>query len=91
MQFGKPEFPFDPSSTQTGQYLFNNSAMGSGTSAALGFSPSQCAPSNTKHTQPQGARSSYLCFWWMGCCLMAMYCVSSCKRFSGDSGFRRIP
>jgi len=39
----------------------------------------------------QDAASTYLCFWWMGCCLIAMYWVSSCKRFSGDSGFRRIP
>lgn len=32
-----------------------------------------------------------LCFWWTGCCLMAMYCVSSCRRFSGESGFTLIP
>lgn len=37
------------------------------------------------------ARATHLGFWCVGCCLMAMYCVSSCSRFSGESGFRRIP
>lgn len=30
-------------------------------------------------------------FWWTGCCLMAMYWVSSCSRLSGESGFTRMP
>lgn len=34
---------------------------------------------------------THLGFWCVGCCLMAMYCVSSCSRLSGESGFRRMP
>lgn len=33
----------------------------------------------------------YLCFCWTGCCLRAIYCMSSWSLLSGESGFTRIP
>lgn len=44
-----------------------------------------------KGKRQTGEGSADLCFWWTGCCLMAMYCVSSCSRLSGESGFTRMP
>lgn len=51
----------------------------------------QDPPTWHSRRKPLQEKQSCLCFCWTGCCLRAMYCMSSWSLLSGESGFTRMP